>query len=652
MNNDNYDCCRRDFLKVAGLGAAALTVSSIGMVSNSRAASVSTMKQEKHTADVLIIGGGMAGAFAAMKAKEAGADVILVEKGSVCKSGCTPFARGFSFYDKNTNTRTKEQIMDECSEIGEYMQNRTYLKLALDKSKELADEVMEWGIFGTQKFGGIIADKVVQKGVEVIERTMMTSLIMHDGHVAGAIGFPLDEDDKAIVIHAKSVVMCTGASGFKPNGYPINSLTADGDAMAYRVGAEIGGKEFNDTHWTFYENPASCYDNWKTNWEPGLKKSPNCGPLGGLDLRFSLAAHTGQAPILQGNSPKPSKGPPPPFMRGRSSGRMQGGGGGRSRGGGYGASGMRQEVGGGRSRTGRFRGGGFGAPGLRQEAGGGRLRTGRSRGGGFGAPGMRLDDRQNPSVGGAAAGKSVHKAEGLFPQDDKCSSNIPGLFAAGDSLSSMHNGADYSSGVSSCCTSGIQGSIAGRAAAEYVINVTTKVISKTELDALKNELFAPRGRDKGFSPGWVTQILQNTMIPYFVLFVKKKERMEAALTTVEFIRDHFVPLLIARDTHELRLAHETKNMVLNAEMKLRAGLFRTESRGSHYREDYPARDDANWLAYVKLNKNNKGDMALAKVRLPKEWAPDYSISYEERYPLRYPGEAEYLAKHSRLKSGT
>lgn len=607
MNEHELSCNRRDFLKVAGLGAAALTLSSIGMTTNSGATSISKMKHEENTTDVLVIGGGMAGAFAAMKAKEAGVEVILVEKGSVCKSGCTPFARGFSFYDKETNPRTKEQIMDECSIIGEYMQNRTYLKLALDKSKELADEVLDWGIFRTQKFGEIIAGKVVEKGVKVIERTMMTSLIMQDGRVAGAIGFPLDEDGKAIVISAKAVIICTGGSSFKPNGYPISSLTADGDAMSYRVGAEISGKEFNDTHWTFFNNPASSYDNWKSNWSTGLKKAPHAGPLGGLDLRFSIAAHTGQAPILQANSPRPIKGPPPPFLRGR-------------------------------------------PPGMSQGPGGGRPRGGRPPGG-FGAPGMRRNEPENPIVGGAASGKSVHKAEGLFPQDDKCSSNIPGLYAAGDSLSSMHNGADYSSGVSSICTSGVQGSIAAKAAAEYVSNVNKNVISKTELEKLKDEMFAPRGRDKGFSPGWVTQILQNTMIPYFVLFVKKKERMEAALTNIEFIRDHFVPMLFARDTHELRLAHETKNMVLNAEMKLRTGLFRTESRGSHYREDYPARDDANWLAYVKLKKNNKGEMVLEKVPLPKEWAPDYSIPYEKRYPLRYPGEAEYLRKNSRLKAG-
>ena len=91
----------------------------------------------------------------------------------------------------------------------------------------------------------------------------------------------------------------------------------------------------------------------------------------------------------------------------------------------------------------------------------------------------------------------------------------------------------------------------------------------------------------------MTQVLQNTMIPYFITYIKKEDRMKAALTIVEFLRDHMVPKLFARDPHELRLAHETKNMVHTAEAKLRASLFRTESRGTHYREDYPRRDNPN-----------------------------------------------------------
>ena len=113
--------------------------------------------------------------------------------------------------------------------------------------------------------------------------------------------------------------------------------------------------------------------------------------------------------------------------------------------------------------------------------------------------------------------------------------------------------------------------------------------------------------------------------------------MKAALTIVEFLRDHMTPMLFARDPHELRLALETKNMILNAEMRLRASLFRTESRGCHYREDFPSRNDPDWLAWVLLKEEN-GRMVASKKPIPKEWWPDHSKPYDERYAFRFPGE--------------
>ena len=153
---------------------------------------------------------------------------------------------------------------------------------------------------------------------------------------------------------------------------------------------------------------------------------------------------------------------------------------------------------------------------------------------------------------------------------------------------------------------------------------------------------APLRRAGGFGPRWVTQMLQNTMIPYYVMYVKRADRLQAALTNVEFFRDHLVPQLYAGDQHELRLAHETRNMVLNAEMRLRASLFRTETRGCHYREDYPLRDDAEWLAWVLLRKGADGAMEVFKRPVPDRWHPDPLLAYEQRYPTRVPGETAAL----------
>jgi succinate dehydrogenase/fumarate reductase flavoprotein subunit len=76
-------------------------------------------------------------------------------------------------------------------------------------------------------------------------------------------------------------------------------------------------------------------------------------------------------------------------------------------------------------------------------------------------------------------------------------------------------------------------------------------------------------------------------------------------------------------------------MVLNAEMKVRASMFRKESRGNHYREDYPRRDDPAWLAWVML-KEQGGKMQVYKKQMPEEWWPDLNRPYDERYPLEFP----------------
>lgn len=215
-------------------------------------------------------------------------------------------------------------------------------------------------------------------------------------------------------------------------------------------------------------------------------------------------------------------------------------------------------------------------------------------------------------MGGSSAGMSIHKSEGLVPINDQCESNIPGLYAAGDALGSYMSGAIYTQIGSSLAGSAVQGGVAGEAAAKYAKSVEMPSVPKATWAAMESEMLAPLKRDAGYSPAWVTQTLQGIMIPNFILYIKKENLMRGALAYIEELRDHHMPMLKASNLHELRLAHETANMIISAEMKLKASLMRTESRCSHYRLDYPQLDDENWRAWINIYMGEDGSMQFEK----------------------------------------
>ena len=494
---------------------------------------------KKVATDVLVVGGGMAGVFAAVKAHDAGANVLLVDKGAVGKSGQTPFARAIFRFEEGKSSMSKADYLKGTAEAAENINNSVYTELMLDHSAECVDELDTWGFFNEACYAKALNKPLTDRKIPIIERVTLTHLLKDGDRVVGAMGMFIDKNE-SLVIQAKSVILCTGASGFKPSGWQIGSLTSDGDAMAYRVGAEITGKEWVDGH-----------------------SRTNIG-LDGLNHIISSGKNkiVGQLGI-DGNIEVSKNGP--------SSGGMMG------------------PPGGGQGGPPPSGGGGPGGP-----------------SGGKGSGILPVE------MGGASAGMSNHKAEGLFPQDGKCSSNIPGLYAAGDALGSMQDGGIYTQGGSSLAGSAVQGALAGKSAAEFSKGVSLVKTQGSALKKINTEIYAPYLRTRGFSPQWVTQTLQGVMIPNFILYVKSEERLQSALTYIEYLRDHQVPLLMADDLHELRQCHETANMVLNAEMKLRASLMRKESRGSHYREDYPERNDKDWLCWIKLRQATDGSMELLK----------------------------------------
>ena len=144
-------------------------------------------------------------------------------------------------------------------------------------------------------------------------------------------------------------------------------------------------------------------------------------------------------------------------------------------------------------------------------------------------------------------------------------------------------------------------------------------VDNKKVARLKTICYAPLERKGGFDQDWIKLQIKTITYPYYILIVKHEDRLKAALSLVEFVKNHAVPMMYAKpsDAHGLRIAHEAKGSVLMMEAMLRASLFRTESRGVHYREDYPFRDDPNWLADVRI-KEKDGQMELVKKPLPQE----------------------------------
>ncbi|MEM3640427.1 MAG: succinate dehydrogenase/fumarate reductase flavoprotein subunit, partial [Candidatus Bathyarchaeia archaeon] len=76
-----------------------------------------------------------------------------------------------------------------------------------------------------------------------------------------------------------------------------------------------------------------------------------------------------------------------------------------------------------------------------------------------------------------------------------------------------------------------------------------------------------------------------------------------ALEDLRQLNEENLPFIHGEKPHEVMEAVESENLFTVANLVVRAALTRTESRGAHYRIDYPNQDDKNWLKHVVLTKS-------------------------------------------------
>lgn len=560
-------------------------------------------KKTRFKTDVLVIGAGMAGWFAADKAVAAGARVILTDKGYIGKVGQSCYARDLFVCNPEWGDDA-DSIIRQVTEAGEYVNNRYWTKRVIDESYDRFLDMVSWGIgFAKNEDGSFKRDPMVgnipvlilsgsgmeshpynettgyaarkhmeEIGVDLLDRVMIAELLIEDGQVKGAVGFRVDKEE-IIIIDASAVVLCTGGCGLRPVGYScVATSTGDGERMAFEAGAPLVGKEYPQPMRSSVENPAILGGR-------GLEKGNGIVP----NSAFAIVANKFWKQGGEAFKPHEGKKAAYPFAY----------------------LDLELEV----------------------HAGRGPVTT-------------EINGDEYHVVSGGALGMSVRKADGVWPDDENCGTGIPGLYAAGDALGTMQNGALYMLCGASIGGCAVTGAIAGKAAAREVLTAGNPVSEET-VNNVVAKVIAPACAASGYSPRWAIQMLQNTMSPYFISYVKEGSRLEGALSYVKFIREHIIPMLRAENVHELRLTHEANSMALSCEVRLKSALFRQESRGMHFREDFPYRDDENWLCWTRV-ENIDGEVTPVKFDIPDEWKPDKSLSYEEKYTYRYPGEEEWI----------
>lgn len=197
----------------------------------------------------------------------------------------------------------------------------------------------------------------------------------------------------------------------------------------------------------------------------------------------------------------------------------------------------------------------------------------------------------------------------------------------------------------------VQGHRAGEAAAEYADAVGSVDLPTEKVDSLIEGIMAPASMEKGYEPSWVRDVLHGIMAPGWITIAKNETALSSALDQVHLLQDLVSGRMIAENGHDLRLCHEVEHQLVAMELKLRAGLERKESRGNHYRTDYPFHDD-DYLYYLTFTKDeNGGEPTVGKVELPDRWKGDMDASYIERYPtMSFPEEFEKYGDKEEKKS--
>ena len=555
-------------------------------------------------ADVLVMGGGLAGCLAAIKAADNGAKVVVFEKAHIDRSGngntglhriplihpdynysFEEFARlnvenAAGLCDEDVSYEFARDTLDRILDLEGYgiKVRRDDGSFILKPARDISPgDIAIWGP-GPKVWHDVkptLAKEVRKRGVTVLNRTAAVGLLTQGGKIGGRVigGMGLGtRTGQFVVCTAKAVIVTSGGSyrvgrhkdslyaptRFIECGCPTNS--GDGQYMAYRAGADLINLEF------FKFSPS-----WKD------------------------FAHWGIGPIMIGSEIKGDGKPLEPLP------------------------GEQVKL----SRYKQTYTFGFDTEGLYEDA---------STIPGFPEPKdemlefMWAAENESTSQGYEAYKRErgedwtrgpiefewhppyLHNNQSGIHMDVDAGASLKGLYCAGDV---MGGGYRQSSGGAL-----VFGARAGRYAAEYAKSIKKPKINKSQIEAEKAVFLQAAGVDPSEGYNWVEledkarQIISEYGAPF-----TSDPKLKKGLARLAHVRDKYLPLLYARNPREMLRVAEVHSVYFVAEAHLQSALFRQESRSPTvsilYKRQYPDQDDKNWLKHTVV-RNSEDGMTIDK----------------------------------------
>lgn len=208
--------------------------------------------------DVLVVGGGGAGLRAAMAAREGGAEVHLVSKTPVGKSTCTYLSAGA--FAVSMQGFSKEDHLQATLQAGKGINIRSFAEILVEEASERIQELEKLGLVGqwvksrfyvsgkAPSWGAplttLLALEVKKLGVADLPWVTVLKILVHRGRAIGALGYDYRRG-KTIPFLCKAIILANGggAALYRRNDNPVR-LTGDGYALAYHAGCSLRDMEF------------------------------------------------------------------------------------------------------------------------------------------------------------------------------------------------------------------------------------------------------------------------------------------------------------------------------------------------------------------------------------------------------------------------